>query len=495
MKDTRLTIKAELRAQQPQGETPETKPDNNLNHDQEQPKSISGYALKFNEPSKDLGGFVEVIDPKALDNVDLSQVIMLADHDYSKPVASVKAGTLELTPDETGLAFTATLDTGVSYVNDLYQNVQNGNVDSMSFRFDIDDGSDEFTQDENGQITRKINQIKDLFEVSTVTIPAYDSSSVQVDTRSYEDFIKQQNNKGAKKMEKTVIKPENTEVRSFEDYIRSRGEKRDGLSTDGNGVLIPSEVVTPIFESKVSSNKLADYVTVKQVSVGQGSYPIASNDPSKVLATKAENAAIGDIDPEVTGVEFKTQTRAGKVFLSQELIGDNAINFKAEIQAQLQKLVDNTDNAQIVAKLKTLTPVVVKTVDEIKQAKNTKLDPSLQPVVVVNQSAFNWLDTQKDSQGRYLMSEDIQAPTGKALFGLPVVELADSVLPNVATGKFPIYIGDLAETIALFRRNQVAVNWQQFDSYSQGLAVVVRNDYEFINKAATVAITIDTTAA
>lgn len=503
IKDLRLVANAELRAQQPQGDTPEDagkqqQPDDKQPDKQQdkQPKTIEGYALLFNSPSKDLGGFVEVIDPKALDNVDLSNVIMLDQHDYSKPLASVKAGTLELTPDDKGLHFTATLDDSVSYANDAYQNVKSGNVDSMSFRFDVDDGGDEFSKDEDGKITRTIKQVKDLFEVSTVTVAAYDQSNVSVDKRSYEEFLDNQKGEKQDMTKQTIINPaDQGETRSFDNYVRSQGETRDGLSTDGNGVLIPSEIITPIFQSKKNSNRLSDYATVKQVSVGQGSYPIAGNDPSKVLATKAENAAIGDADPEVTGIEFKTQTRAGRVFLSQELVDDNAINFSAEIQAQMQKLVDNTDNAQIVAKLKTLTPVVVKDVDGIKQAKNTKLDPSLQPVVVVNQSAFNWLDTQKDSEGRYLMSEDIQAPTGKALFGLPVVELSDAVLPNVAAGQFTMFIGDLSETIAVFRRNQVTTKWQQFDSYSQGLAIMLRNDYEFIDKTATVALTIDTTKA
>ncbi|MZU59150.1 phage major capsid protein [Lactiplantibacillus plantarum] len=504
IKDLRLVQNAELRAQQPQGDTPEdaddqTQPDDQQQPDKQQdkqPKTIEGYALLFNSPSKDLGGFTEVIDPKALDNVDLSNVIMLDQHDYSKPLASVKAGTLKLDTDEKGLHFTATLDDSVSYANDAYQNVKSGNVDSMSFRFDVDDGGDEFTQDEQGKITRTIKQVKDLFEVSTVTIPAYDDSNVQVDKRSYEEFLNNQKGEKQDMTKQTIINPaEQGEARSFDNYIRSQGETRDGLTTDGNGVLIPSEVVTPIFQSKKGTNRLSDYATVKQVSVGQGSYPIAGNDPSKVLATKAENAAIGDVDPEVTGVEFKTQTRAGKVYLSQELVDDNAINFSQEIQAQMAKLVDNTDNAQIVAKLKTLTPVVVKDVDGIKQAKNTKLDPSLQPVVVVNQSAFNWLDTQKDSEGRYLMSEDIQSATGRSLFGLPVVELSDAVLPNAGDGQFSMFIGDLAETICVFRRNQVSTKWQQFDSYSQGLAIMLRNDYEFIDKTATVALTIDTTKA
>lgn len=502
IKDLRLVANAELRAQQPQGDTPEddAKTDDQQPDDKQQdkqPKTIEGYALLFNSPSKDLGGFVEVISPKALSGVDLSNVIMLDQHDYSKPLASVKAGTLKLDTDDKGLHFVATLDDSVSYANDAYQNVKSGNVDSMSFRFDIDDGGDEFTRDESGKVVRTIKQVKDLFEVSTVTVPAYDDSNVQVDKRSYEEFLDSQQ-KGEKQdmTKQTIIDPaEQGEARSFDNYVKSMGETRDGLSTDGNGVLIPSEIITPIFQSKKNSNRLSDYATVKQVSVGQGSYPIASNDPSKVLATKAENAAIGDVDPEVTGVEFKTETRAGKVYLSQELVDDNAINFSAEIQAQMQRLVDNTDNAQIIAKLKTLTPVVVKDIDGIKQAKNTKLDPSLTPVVVVNQSAFNWLDTQKDSEGRYLMSEDIQAPTGKALFGLPVVELSDTVLPNAGDGQFTMFIGDLAETIAIFRRNQVTTKWTQFDSYSQGLAIMLRNDYEFIDKTATVALTIDTVKA
>lgn len=498
--DLRLVAQAELRAAEPTGEAPEdVKEQDEPKQADKQAKTIEGYALLFNSPSKDLGGFVEVIDPKALDNVDLSQVVMLDQHDYSKPLASVKAGTLKLDVDDKGLHFTATLDDSVSYAKDTFQNVKNGNIDSMSFRFDIDDGGDEFTRDEDGKITRTIKQVKDLFEVSTVTIPAYNDSNVQVDKRSYEDFLnseKQDNQKGEDLIMKQTILPaeDHSELRSFDNYVKSQGETRDGLTTSGNGVLVPSELVAPIFQSKKNSNRLADYATVKQVSVGQGNYPIAGNNPANVLATKAELATIADVTPEMTSVAFKCATRAGKIFLSQELLDDNAVDFGAEIKSQLAKMVDNTDNARVLALLKTLTPVVVKSVDDIKAARNTKLDPSLQPVVVVNQSAFNWLDTQKDSQGRYLMSEDIQAPTGRALFGLPVVELSDAVLPNVKDGQFPMYVGDLAETVAIFRRSDVQVQWQQFDSYSQGLAAVVRNDYKFIDKTATVALTIDTTA-
>lgn len=486
-KDLRLVANAELRAQQPQGTTPE----DDQQQDKQQPKTIEGYALLFNSPSKDLGGFVEVIDPKALDDVDLSNVIMLDQHDYSKPLASVKAGTLKLDIDDKGLHFVATLDDSVSYANDAYQNVKSGNVDSMSFRFDVDDGGDEFTQDEQGNVTRTIKQVKDLFEVSTVTIPAYDDSNVQVDKRSYEEFLNTQ--KGDKQnMEKTIIKSnEETkaqkEVRSFEDYIKSHGEVRSGLQTSGAQAVIPSEVVTPVFEGANAKQNLAQMATVKQVSTSAGKYPISIPDPTKFLATKEELATIQDVDASVKNVPFTAKTYAGKIYLSNELVDDSAIDIKAEVQSQLQQLVLNTDNHNVITLLQTLSSEKAASVDDLKKIKNTGIDPAVLgsngSVVITNQDGYNYLDTLKDSQGRYLLTEDVTAVSGKALFGLPIAIVSNAVLPDVSS-QYPVFIGNLPRTICAFRRNNIATNWSQFDNYSQGLAVIYRGDYEFIDKNA-----------
>lgn len=486
IKDLRLVANAELRAQQPVGNTPE----DDQQQDKQQPKTIEGYALLFNSPSKDLGGFVELIDPKALDNVDLSNVIMLDQHDYSKPLASVKAGTLKLDVDDKGLHFVATLDDSVSYANDAYQNVKSGNVDSMSFRFDVDDGGDEFTQDDQGNVTRTIKQVKDLFEVSTVTLPAYDQANVQVDKRSYEEFLNTQKGEKRNMTEKTIIKPENEkvqEVRSFEDYIKSHGEQRSGLATDGAQAVIPSEVVTPVFEGANAKQNLAQMATVKQVSTGSGKYPISIPDPTKFLATKEELATIPDVDASVNDVPFEAKTYAGKIYLSNELIDDSAIDIKQEVQSQLQQLVLNTDNHNVITLLQTLTSENAANVDGLKKIKNTEIVPAVLgsngSMVITNQDGYNYLDTLKDNEGRYLLSEDVTAVSGKALFGLPVVVVSNAVLPDVS-GQFPVFIGNLPQTIAVFRRNNIATNWEQFDSYSQGLAVIYRGDYEFIDKNA-----------
>lgn len=511
MEDRRLTINAELRAAEPTPQAPtepqdsdkQDKTDNNpqpAKTAQNSQKKLSGYAIVWNTPSKDLGGFKEVVSPDALKGVDLSNVLMLNDHDYTQVLASVKAGTLKLTPDDKGLYFEATLP-DTTTANDVFANVKAGNLDSCSFSFDVDDGSDKWEKDDQGNITRTINQIKDLFDVSVVAVPAYDSTNVDADnsdnqnvnvnTRSYENFIKGENKKMT---EKTIIdNNEKTETRSFEDFIRSRGELRDGLTTHGAEAVIPEEVVTPVLELKNSKYNLAQYATVKTVSTGSGHYPIAKRNNTAVLATKEELADIADVDANMfEDVQFDVKTRAGKIALSNEVVDDSAVDIVSEVKGQLQKLVDNTDNQNI---MKVLTSDPFKkekatTTDDLKKIFNVELDPALNKMWIVNQSGFNYLDTLKDNEGRYLLQPNPTAASGFSLFGAPVVMISDTVMPNNADGSFPMIAGDISEAVAVFRRNQVTAQWDKFDQFAQGLSVIVRNDYRPISSDAVINVSL-----
>lgn len=359
----------------------------------------------------------------------------------------------------------------------------------MSFRFDTDDGSDSWTRDDNGQITRTVNKIKDLLEVSTVTIPSYNAGNVDVDKtsiRSYNQFIESEEQD---KMQKTLLNPaENPEQPSmaFENYIRSRGETRDGLTTKGAEAVIPEEVVNPVLELKNSKYNLANYATVKTVGTGSGHYPIATRYNTATLATKEELAEIGDVDANMfENVKFETKTRAGKIALSNEIVDDAEVDIVAEVKNQLQKLVDNTDNAEIIKVLQgdTFQKKAVANVDDLKKVFNVDLDPALQGTStwLVNQSAFQVLDTLKDNEGRYLLQPDVTAPSGFSLLGQPVVKISNKFLPDNSDGTHPMILGDIAEAVAVFRRNQVTAQWDKFDMYSQGLSVVVRNDYQPIS--------------
>lgn len=139
--------------------------DTDLKEDEaRQDKVISGYALKFNTPSKDLRGFVEIITPEALEKTDLSDVCCLIEHDFTQILERTKSGSLEVEVDEIGLKFKCTLP-DTSYANDVYENTKKGNIDSMSFGFTIPNDGDIF-QKKGDKVVRTVKNIKSLFDVS-----------------------------------------------------------------------------------------------------------------------------------------------------------------------------------------------------------------------------------------------------------------------------------------------------------------------------------------
>ncbi|RDF85701.1 phage major capsid protein, partial [Lacticaseibacillus paracasei] len=170
--------------------------------------------------------------------------------------------------------------------------------------------------------------------------------NVQVDKRSYTEWLKDhvedpeqqlpptEKRKGVNHMtEKTIIdKEEHTESRAYEDYIRSMGEQRDGLTTTTAGAVVPKEVINDVWDLKQSDYDLAKYVTVKQVGTPVGTYPIALTN-NGVLATKKELADVADVDANMfKGVDYKVATRAGKIYLSNELVEDSEVDIVAEVK-------------------------------------------------------------------------------------------------------------------------------------------------------------------
>lgn len=483
--EKRLNPNADLSVDQPTKADNETDPkDTDTKDNDTTPKHLSGYAVVFNSPSKDLGGFKEVIDPHAFDDADLSDVYMVNNHDLSQVLASTKGGTLKLEVDDKGLHFEADL-TDTTAANDAATNVEAGNLSSMSFSFMAAQDGDTFAKDDSGEVIRTITAVKSVFDVSLVAIPAYDDTNVQVDKRSYTAWMNDSHNrKEATHMEKTIIDTTNTETRAYEDFIRSKGEQRDGLTTTTAGAVVPKEVINDVLDLKQAEYDLAKYVTVKNVGTPVGTYPVALIN-NGVLATKEELAEIGDIDAEMfKGVDYKVATRAGKIYLSDELVDDSEVNIVAEVKAQLKKLVQNTNNSEIIKKLLAFKKITAASLDDLKRVFNVELDPALTLAVITNQDGFNYLDTLKDSEGRYLLQPNITAPSGKQLFGAPVIVVSNKILATPASGALPLVVGDMAQAVFLAQKSQVETNWEKFDSYSQGLAVVIRNDYEVIDEDA-----------
>ena len=136
---------------------------------------IGGYAATFNSEATGLN-FREVIAPGAFTRALASgdPVFLLVNHDMEGiPLASTQSGTLSLRQDSTGLYMEATLDPVNPKAQELSSAVRRGDMDKMSFAF---------TVSPEGQIKdaglRTLTDIERLYEVSVVTLPAYDSTSV-----------------------------------------------------------------------------------------------------------------------------------------------------------------------------------------------------------------------------------------------------------------------------------------------------------------------------
>lgn len=146
-------------------------------------KIVRGYATTFNEPyelwSYDGYTVIEQIDSHAFDETDMSDVIMQYDHE-GRVFARVSNGTLVLNVDLRGLHIEARLD-GTEIGRQLYEEIEGGYTTKMSFGFTVAEDKREVTEDhENNTVTvlRTITKIGRLYDVSAVSLPANDATSI-----------------------------------------------------------------------------------------------------------------------------------------------------------------------------------------------------------------------------------------------------------------------------------------------------------------------------
>lgn len=142
---------------------------------------ITGVPIVFNQRT-DLGLWDEVIDEGALDSTDLKDVRFLVNHDTDQiPLARSRNNnensTMQLEVKEDGLHVRVDLDTENNQrAKELYSAIKRQDVTGMSFMFTVDGDSWEELDSEHP--TRHINSISKVFEVSAVTFPAYEQTSI-----------------------------------------------------------------------------------------------------------------------------------------------------------------------------------------------------------------------------------------------------------------------------------------------------------------------------
>ena len=133
------------------------------------PMTLEGYAALYDEETV-VGGQRERIQRGAFEGRLEDDVRLLFNHDNNMPFARTTNGTLKLSVDERGLYYKANvIDTQAG--RDLYAMVQRGDVTQSSFAFSISERS----FDDGVMVIEKVGQ---LYDVSPVTYPAYEATSV-----------------------------------------------------------------------------------------------------------------------------------------------------------------------------------------------------------------------------------------------------------------------------------------------------------------------------
>ena len=137
---------------------------------------IAGYFVVFNTETEIWDGLFEEISDKSFENIDLTDIRALADHDTAKVLGRTKSKTLTLNVDEKGLFGEITINPDDTEAVNLYQRVKRGDIDQCSFGFSI--LNETMEQREDGTTKWTITEIE-LFEVSVVTFPAYADTAVE----------------------------------------------------------------------------------------------------------------------------------------------------------------------------------------------------------------------------------------------------------------------------------------------------------------------------
>lgn len=152
-------------------------------------KYIEGYFSVFGGVYELWPGATESIDPHAFDEALGDDIRALIDHETRLVLGRNKAGTLELRIDSHGLWGKIEINESDTDALNLYARVQRGDVSQCSFGFDI--LSEETDISDNEKVHWTIKKVK-LYEVSCVTFPAYQDTSISARKSQYDQIKKRQ---------------------------------------------------------------------------------------------------------------------------------------------------------------------------------------------------------------------------------------------------------------------------------------------------------------
>lgn len=306
---------------------------------------------------------------------------------------------------------------------------------------------------------------------------------------------KDKKEKGAKRSMPKLGKDQETneEILGFEEYMKSKGAKRDNVKSDDVGVTIPEDIKY-IPEKEVNSvQDLSQLVQKTSVNAASGKYPILKRANAKFNTVEELEKNPELARPEFNMINWEVATYRGAIPISQEALDDSVANLTSIVSENINEQKINTLNEKIGGVLKQFNPTTVSDVDDLKEIVNVKLDPGYDRQIICTQSFYQKLDTLKDDNGRYLLQDSIVATAGNTVLGMNVTVVRDDLLGE--NGDALAFIGDVRRGVLFADRADVSVQWIENEIYGKYLMGAFRFDVKQADKNAGYFVTFEDESA
>lgn len=144
---------------------------------------IRGYAAVFESESQDLGGFVEIVERGAFDEVMRSNPDVFGKYNHERVIGRTSSGTMRLMVDERGLRYEIDPPRSAADVVEL---IERGDIRGSSFAFRSRPADEAWDRDANGRMIRRIKKFSFLGDAGPVDTPAYLATETYVSKRALE---------------------------------------------------------------------------------------------------------------------------------------------------------------------------------------------------------------------------------------------------------------------------------------------------------------------
>lgn len=321
------------------------------------PLKLEGVAVVFNQPAQ-IGNVTEVIAPEALRGVDLSDIVLITNHDGAQIPLARSPKTLSLEITDKGLEMRAELpDTEAGRA--VYEAVKRGDLSQMSFAFDIGDS----TFDEAAQ-TRTITQISKIYEISIVNFAAYKQTTITARAEKQEE--KTMFNPITASLEKGVNNPDTHATPEYRAaffksllgkeltdgetraYQTAQTEKRaDAFNTLSNSAaVIPTQTLNEVISQARPVGGLFNEIRLFNVPSNL-SVPVGT--PTDAASWHTEGAAVERKNVTATAVTFTGRELIKILSMSAAVKRMEIAAFESYLTQELKNSISDAINAAIVS--------------------------------------------------------------------------------------------------------------------------------------------------